>query len=77
MRYGVQGQSIQTMTVSGGDTTMTTIQNVMSSTTYFIEVTAVNSVDTGPYSDPIIEETPRSKWEWNIFVVDHNITNPD
>ena len=56
---------------------MTTIQNVMSSTTYFIEVTAVNSVDTGPYSDPIIEETPRSKWEWNIFVVDHNITNPD
>ena len=61
MRYGVQGQSTQTMSVSGGDTTMTTIQGVMSPTTYSIEVAAVNSVNTGPYSDPITEETPRSK----------------
>ena len=49
------------MSVSGGDTTMTTIQGVMSSTTYSIQVAAVNFVDTGPYSDPIPEETPRSK----------------
>ena len=61
VRYGVQGQSTQTMTVSGGDTTMTTIQGLMSSTTYSIEVAAVNSVDTGPYSDPMAVETPRSK----------------
>ena len=61
VRYGVQGQSTQTMSVSGGDTTMTTIQGVMSPTTYSIEVAAVNSVNTGPYSDPITEETPQSK----------------
>ena len=52
------GGSTQTMAVSGGDTTMTTIQGVMSSTTYFIEVAAVNYIDTGPYSDPITVETP-------------------
>ena len=63
MRYGVQGQSTQTMTVSGGDTATTTIQGVMSSTTYSIEVAAVNFVGTGPYSDPITEETPRSKFK--------------
>ena len=61
MRYGVQGQSTQTMPVSGGDTAMTTLSNLMSSTTYSIEVAAVNSVDTGPYSDPITVETFQSK----------------
>ena len=55
------GGSTQTMPVSGGDTTTTTIQGLMSPTNYSIEVAAVNSVDTGPYSDPITEETPRSK----------------
>ena len=77
VRYGVLGQSTQTMPVSGGDTTMTTISSVMSPITYSIEVAAVNSVDTGPYSDPITVETPRSKWGWNsgnIIVVDHNTT---
>ena len=73
VRYGVQGQSTQTTTVSGGDTTMTTIEGVMSSTTYSIEAAAVNSVDTGPYSETVMIETPQSKWAWNnIFVVDHN-----
>ena len=60
VRYSGSG-STQTMSVSGGDTTTTTIQGVMSSTTYSIEVAAVNFVDTGPYSDPITEETPQSK----------------
>ena len=55
------GGSTQTMSVSGGDTTTTTIEGVMSSTTYSIEVAAVNFVDTGPYSDPMAVETPRSK----------------
>ena len=50
---------------------MTIIQGLMSSTNYSIEVAAVNSVDTGPYSDPITVEIPQSKWEWNIFVVNH------
>ena len=60
VRYGVQGQSTQTMSVSGGNTTMASIR-IITSTTYSIEVAAVNSVDTGPYSDPITEETPQSK----------------
>ena len=60
MRYGIQGQSTQ-MPVSGGDTTMTTIQDLMSYTNYSIEVAAVTRAGTGPYSDPIIEETPQSK----------------
>ena len=63
VRYGVQGQSTQ-MPVPEGDTTMTTIQNLMSSTTYSIEVAAVNSVATGPYSGPITVETPQSKFPW-------------
>ena len=62
VRYGVQGQSTQTMHVSGGNTTMTTIQGVMSPTTYSIEVAAVNSVDTGPYREAVMIETPQSKW---------------
>ena len=61
VRYGVQGQSIQTMTVSGGDTIMTTISSVMSFTNYSIEVAAVTSAGIGPYSDPITVETPQSK----------------
>ena len=61
VRYGVQGQATRTMPVSGGRATMTTIHNVMSSTTYSIEVAAVNYIDTGPYSDPITVETPQSK----------------
>ena len=60
VRYGVQGQSIQTIPVSGGDTTMT-ISSVMSSTNYSIEVAAVTRAGTGPYSDPITVETFQSK----------------
>ena len=50
------------MTVSEGDTTMTTIEGVMSTATYSIEVAVVNSVDTGPYSEAVMIETPQSKW---------------
>ena len=49
VRYGVMGQ---TLTVNGTDVTQTIIENLMSSTTYFIEVAAVNSAGTGEYSDP-------------------------
>ena len=57
VRYGVQGQSIQTTSVLGADVTETTISSLLPSTTYSIEVAAVNSADTGPYSDPITTET--------------------
>ena len=55
VRYGVQGSgSTQTVSVSGGGATMTTISGLESSTTYSIEVAAVNSAGTGVYSTPPI-----------------------
>ena len=58
VRYRVQGDgSTQTVRVSGGDTTETTISGLHSFTTYAIEVAAVNGAGTGPYSSPISERT--------------------
>ena len=52
--------SPHTLTVSEGGI-LTTIQSVMSSTNYSIQVAAENSAGTGPYSDRIVVETQRSK----------------
>ena len=53
VQYGVMGSgSTQTVTVNGADVAQMTIENLMSSTTYSIEVAAVNSAGTGEYSDP-------------------------
>ena len=54
VQYGVMGSgnTPQTMPVDGADTTQTTIGDLMSSTTYSIQVAAVNSEGTGVYSDP-------------------------
>ena len=58
VRYGVQESgSTQTVSVSGGGATMTTIYGLTHSTTYSIEVAAVNSAGTGEYSPVIIKET--------------------
>ena len=38
------------MSVSGGSVTEATISSLMSSTTYYIEMAAVNSAGTGVYS---------------------------
>ena len=46
------GDTPQTMPVDGADTTQTTIGDLMSSTTYSIQVAAVNSEGTGVYSSP-------------------------
>ena len=43
----------QTQSVSGGSVTETTISNLTPSTTYNIEVAAVNDADTGPFSNTI------------------------
>ena len=49
VRYRVQGhQNTQTMNVSGVSTDVTTISNLMVSTTYEIEVAAVNSAGSYP-----------------------------
>ena len=58
VRYGIhRSGSTQTVSVSGGGATMTTISELTSSTTYSIEVAAVNSAATGLYSPVIMEET--------------------
>ena len=49
--------STQTMSVSGGSVTEATISSLMSSTTYSIQVAAVNSAGTGVYSDLLIVQT--------------------
>ena len=61
VRYGVQGSgSTQTRNVS---ITEATISSLLPSTTYSIEVAAVNSAGIGNYSDPpVIIETLPSKY---------------
>ena len=55
VRYGVQGSvSTQINNGIGAAATMTTISGLMPSTTYSIEVAAVNSAGTGVYSTPLI-----------------------
>ena len=64
VQYEVVGSgSPQTVPVSGGDTVMTVIHDIESSTTYSIQVAAVNGELIGPYSNvPVIVETPQSKY---------------
>ena len=57
VRYGVQGSGTQTVSVSGGEVTQTTISGLTPSTTYSIEVAAMNSAGIGEYSDPYIIRT--------------------
>ena len=58
VQYGVQGnESTQTVSVSEGEATMTTISGLTPSTNYSIEVAAVNSVGLGPYSNVIFKLT--------------------
>ena len=58
VRYGVQGSgSTQTRDVSGGATRQTTILDLSSSTTYSIQVAAVNSAGIGVYSSSHIIQT--------------------
>ena len=45
------------MRVSGGSVTRATMSSLMSSTTYSIQVAAVNSAGTGVYSDLLIVQT--------------------
>ena len=48
------------MSVSGGSVTEATISSLMPSTTYSIQVAAVNSAGIGPYSDTVFV-TPDSE----------------
>ena len=54
MQYGVQASgSTQTMSVTGWNATEATISGLTPSTSYSIEVAAVNSVGIGVYNSPI------------------------
>ena len=58
VKYGVEGDgNTQTVSVSGGGATRKTIPGLDSSTTYTIEVAAMNSAGTGPYSGIITRTT--------------------
>ena len=59
VKYEVMGSgdTPQTMAVDGASVNETTIDNLMSSTTYSVQVAAVNSEGTGVYSDPITATT--------------------
>ena len=68
--YGIQGSgSTQTVSVSGGGATMTTISGLTPSTTYSIEVAAVNSAGTGDYSPVISGETAQPGKYHTIYIV--------
>ena len=52
VEYGiVESESIQNISVSGGSVTETTISNLTSSTTYNVQVAAVNDAGTGIFSN--------------------------
>ena len=58
VRYGVQGSgTTQIESVSGGGATQTTISGLTQSTTYSIEVAALNNAGTGVYSLVTTAET--------------------
>ena len=59
------GASPDTKNVTGGGTKQTTIFGLIPSTDYTIEVAAVNSVGTGPYSTGMVE---RTAGDWMVTV---------
>ena len=61
VQYKVMGSgNTQTMNVTGGGTTQTTISGLTPSTDYSIQVAAVNSAGTGVYSNPVLQRTSMS-----------------
>ena len=48
----------QTVNVSGGDVSEYSISGLMPSTAYSVQVAAMNSAGTGPYTSPLMIETP-------------------
>ena len=61
VKYGIQGNINTTMNISGGSASMTTISNLLVSTTYEIEVAAVNSAGVGVFSPVILADTKPSE----------------
>ena len=58
VRYGVMGSgSSQTETVSGASVTEVTLSSLLKYTNYSVQVAAVNSADTGVFSEPVLQLT--------------------
>ena len=57
VRYWVQRSSTHTLNVSGGAATAFTLTGLSNSTTYSIDVAAINNAGTGKYSNPITVNT--------------------
>ena len=53
----VDRNTLQTVTVLGGENNQTVISGLVPSTEYWIQVAAVNSAGTGNYSTSIVQET--------------------
>ena len=76
VRYGVQGSAKEdrTVEIATGDSSggMYTISGLSAATVYTVEVAAVNSADTGVYSDPTTAETLLSniKFMWSVLLTD-------
>ena len=75
MQYGVVGSGItQTMSVSGASVTKVTVLSLMSSTTYSIQVAAVNSAGVGVHSDLLIVHTEgKCLYHHFVFCVSMNM----
>ena len=59
--YTVRVRVLESGEMDVGDVNNVTISDLTPSTTYSIQVAAVNSEGTGPYSDLIIIDTPDSE----------------
>ena len=68
--------STQTETVSGTSETETIISNLMPSTTYDVEVTAVNGAGTGVYSDPTSQLTQGLKCVCDLYSTSSSLFSP-
>ena len=69
VRYGVQGSgSTQTVSVSGDGATHKTISGLTQSTTYSIEVAAVNTAGTGVFSLVTTAETDGESFLANLYL---------
>ena len=59
VQYGEVGsERALTVNVSGGHATEYMISGLMPSAAYSVQVAAVNSAATGPYTSPLMIETP-------------------
>ena len=70
----VESGSTQTTSVSGDSVTEATLSSLMSSTTYSIQVAAVNSAGVGVHSDLLIVQTEgKCLYHHFVFCVSMNM----